>query len=181
MAMPRSSAAKGRSTRAETRVNTTEQAASRSGPGAGFPMGHAARRRRAVIVVRTTLSAASSSAKACHEGWKTRSQRRSWKTPNGAGAEACGASAWAPEAPISARMSASSTGSATARTMSPGWAPSDGQPHPMTRPRPTATPVIDRGPRSATCRSVVPGDASAVGSADSTPLGGVSIEKPSVR
>jgi hypothetical protein len=44
------------------------------------------------------------------------------------------------------------------------------------------TPAIDRGRWGAALRSVVaPEGASAVWSGDSTPLGGVSIENPSVR
>jgi hypothetical protein len=132
-AMPRSRAANGSNRMTLTTVNAVLPAASDSGDGGCRPIGHAARTSKAVIAVRTTINAAISIPKASHEEWKTSSQRRSWKTPNGAGADVCGANACASLAPATPSSSASTTGNPTARTMSRGYAASDAHPQAIVR------------------------------------------------
>ena len=65
-------------------------------------------------------------ANATHELWYTSSQRRSWKTSNGVGAAAWGASGAAPAGPNRATSSASSAQGPAARTISSGWSRSRG-------------------------------------------------------
>ena len=61
--------------------------------GAGTPWGQARRTKDAVRALRTASITTVAQAKDIHERVKTSSQRRSWKTPNGAGALTWGATA----------------------------------------------------------------------------------------
>ncbi len=119
-AIPRSRAANGSNRTTLTVVNAADPTASDRGSGGRRPIGQAALTSRAVIVDRTTINAAISIAKASHEEWNTSSQRRSWNTPNGAGADVCGANACDSPAAKAPRSSASTTGNPTANTMRRG-------------------------------------------------------------
>ena len=116
-AMPNSSPAHGTSRTAALTVNTAVRRSSTGHDGIAMSRGQAARTRAASISVRKATSATASSARPSQDRWNTSSQRRSWNTPNGAGAVTWAAMPDAEPSPVAHRMTVSTTGPPIAATI----------------------------------------------------------------
>ena len=177
-AIAKARTAKGTSTRATMATNpVVVRSWSRNG-GRASGRGHAARHQR-----RSRRGPAARRAppprprRRATTGGTRAASRRSWKTSNGVGAAAWGASGAAPAGPKTATSSASSADGTAARASSPGWSRSRGRAR-LARSASAVVPLLAGGHRHAGPRRVVRGapaprrDGRAPGAAHRLRLGG---------